>query len=905
MAPDAVLSHFKSTFDGLNEQEATSRLVSYGRNELKSTLKASALAIFAKQFISPLILILIAATAVAAFLGETLDAVIIIVIVMLAAVVSFVQEFRSEKAMDALRQITSPTALVLRGGLARVVNYAEIVPGDIIMISQGDRVAADSLLLEAFSLQTNEASLTGESLPVEKAVLTCNAGTPVAERKNVVYSGTTVTLGRGRAVVFATGHVTELGKIASSVQSVRRQKTPFEIRMSQLGRILSAIMIAVVIAITLLGIARGYSLIEMLVWGISVAVAAIPEALPAVIATSLTIGVYKMAKKKAIVRSLPAVETLGAVTFICSDKTGTLTTGKMAARKAYVDGAELPLPAASSDLVKHRRGLEALANASALCNDTAVQTHPEAAAVDGSVETGDPTEIALAAFSYTILGMKKNSLDAQFPRIFEIPFSSERKMMTTVHDLPGRDKVLVATKGAPEIVLRICDRIMHGEKLCHLDDEQVSRVMQANNSFASEGLRIIAISHKEIDRTERDQYPQAELENGMVFVGLIGLMDLPRPEAIGAIAKCKEAGITVTMITGDNRITAESVAAELGILDRTHGESETLTGTEIDTMTDDQLAHAVLRTRVFARVLPEHKLRITKALQRKGQVVAMTGDGVNDAPALRAANIGVAMGMTGTQVARESASMVLADDNFATIVSAISEGRRIMDNVKKYLVYLLSANIGEILLFSSSLIVGLPTPLLAKHILYVNLATDGSPAIALGTEPAEPDIMSRPPQDPRKGIFSGTLVSLAGVSLVLGAVSLALFWYTLTSNGSSEEALAKARTMTFALLIFFQIFFAYASRSLRNNFVKIGLLRNKALLLSILGETAVAVAIFTVPALQKAFSLVPLEWTDWTQVLILATAGFIFAEVSKAVMALPRRTRTEPSPGSVAGPENA
>lgn len=898
MMPEQVLSHLESSKDGLNEEEIPIRQRKYGKNELRKAARRSPVAIFAKQFVSPLILILLAATIISAVLGEILDAVIIMIIVVLAAVVSFVQEYRSEKAIEALRQITSPTAGVIRNRRHATIRSEDIVPGDIIVFSQGDRVPADAYLLESHSLQTNEASLTGESMPVEKNTHPCKVDTSVPDRKNVVYSGTIVTLGRGKAAVFATGHSTELGKIATSVESVERQKTPFEIRMSQVGRLLSMVMLGVVVIITFLGIYRGNTLIEMLVWGISVAVAAIPEALPAVIATSLTIGVYKMAQKNAIVRRLPAVETLGAVTVVCSDKTGTLTTGKMAVRKIYVDHTAISVGMQLPDAGRRTSSFELLARAAALCNDVIV-TIPNDIKKEGKnsdapepIVSGDPTEVALASFSSSMLGLTKDRIDSQFPRVFEIPFSSERKMMTTVHSL-DQEKVMVVTKGAPEVILRICDRIMVCDQVFELDSEHASRIAQANSAFASEALRMLAVSYKEIREGGNIERPAAELEKGMIFIGLVGIMDPPRPEAIEAISRCKTAGINVTMITGDNKVTAEAIAKEMGILDDAGNHPRTLTGAEIDGMSDDEFNGAVLQTRVFARVLPQHKLRITYALQNRGHIVAMTGDGINDAPALKAANIGVAMGLTGTQVAKESSSMILADDNFATIVSAISEGRRIMDNVKKYLVYLLSANIGEILLFSSALIIGLPTPLLAKHILYINLATDGSPAIALGTEPAEPDIMRRSPQDPKKSIFAGTLIWLVGVSLILGGVSLGLFWYTLASNGWTGAAEAKARTMIFGLIIFFEIFFAYSSRSFRNSFLETGLLRNKALLLSMVGESAVVAAIMTVPALQNIFSLVPLEASDWALVLMLATLGFLYTEATKAVIALRRRNNAK------------
>jgi Ca2+-transporting ATPase len=886
-----VLLDLNTGTNGLSEGEARVRLEKYGKNELQSLSQNSLIAILAKQFISPLVMVLLAAITISAILGEMLDAIIIAIIVVLAAMVSFVQEYRSEKTIEALRQITSPTAVALRNQSHKTIRTDEIVPGDIIVLAQGDKVPADAYLLESHSLQINEASLTGESMPIEKAIQPCKAETSVPDRRNLVYSGTIVTLGRGKAAVFATARDTELGKIAASVGSVKRQKTPFEIRMSQVGRLLSWVMLSVVVIITFIGIYRGHTLIEMLIWGISIAVAAIPEALPAVIATSLTLGVYKMAQRNAIVRRLPAVETLGAVTVICSDKTGTLTTGKMISRKIYVDHSALVIDRQLLNECKQSPTIELLAKTAILCNDVTMERQNSVKRESASNFSGDPTEIALAIFSSDVLGSLKVNIDSQYPRQFEIPFSSERKMMTTVHRQDSKERLLVMTKGAPEAILDICDRIMLGEKTSKLDEVHRNRITQANRSFASDALRVLAFAYKEMGK---DEPLTATLEKNLIFLGLIGIMDPPRPEAIEAITQCKSAGVSVVMITGDNRATAEAIAIEMGILGDTGNRSGILTGTEIDRMSDDEFNKTVLKTSVFARVLPEHKLRITNALQNHGHVVAMTGDGINDAPALKAANIGIAMGLTGTQVAKESSSMILADDNFVTIVNAISEGRRIMDNVKKYLIYLLSANIGEILLFSSALIIGLPTPLLAKQILYINLATDGSPAVALGTEPAEPDIMKRSPQNPKKSIFAGTALWLIGVSLILGGASLGLFWHTLISNGWTEFAEAKARTMIFALIIFFEIFFAYSSRSFRNTFVKMGVFRNKALLVSMVGELTVVIAIMTVPALQTIFSLVTLQASEWGLILILASLGFIYAEATKAIIALRRRTRARP-----------
>jgi P-type Ca2+ transporter type 2C len=940
---------------GLADKEAKDRLAAFGPNSIREEKRRSAVTIFAKQFKEPLILILIVATAISGFVGDLVDAIVIVAIIILATIVGFVQEYKSEKAIEALKQMTAATCRVIRNGQERLLDVGGLVPGDVFLVSAGDRIPADAFLLESFNLETNEAALTGESIPVRKTTgMTFAREVPLADRKNILYTITTVTHGRGRAVVFATGMNTELGKIAGTVQGIEIQKTPFETRMRSTGKLLSAIMLGVAAIVSVIGILRGHEILEMLVWSISLAVAAVPEALPAVTAASLTLGVYRMAKQNAIIRHLPAVETLGSTTVICSDKTGTLTKGEMTVRKIYAYDNKSALVTGTGYSPKGRVDVDAgsgisseylvlLAKTAALCNDAHIkeqktQGKEERADIEKEVVKviGDPTEIALLAFARKV-GLDKEKADAEFPRIREVSFTSERKLMTTVHKVAGSEgQIQVFTKGAVEEVLNRCSAIIHadltttamhnidnsyrkGNGVVVDDDDDGSsnnnikdKILSANNDMASAGLRVLALAYKNMSVSSSDDINKVsdqDLESDLAFLGIVGMIDPARPEVIEAIAECRTAGIDVVMITGDHKLTALAVAEEIGILAATAADDDgtsssaeqsketievkaaaALSGTELDAMSQDKLAERVGQTKVYSRVLPEHKLKIVQALKKNGHIVAMTGDGINDAPALKAADIGIAMGITGTQVTKEASSMVLADDNFATIVSAVKEGRRIFDNVKKYLVYLLTANIGEIIILAFAVTAGWPFPLLAKHILFINLATDGSPAIALGLEPPEPDVMKRRPRAPTESQFSGIKMWLIGIPIILAVTSLALFWYVLELNGwQSDFALAKARTMVFGLIIFFELFFAISCRSLTHNAHRLAKFSNKMLVYSLIGESVMVLLIMNYPPLQEIFELVNLDAVDWTIVMLLATTGFIFCEIVKAVVCRERK----------------
>lgn len=872
---DQVLQILQSAEKGLGEDEAKKRLAIYGYNEIKKAKRESAVTIFLKQFKEPLIAILLGAAIISSFIGEMIDSVVIVAIVILAVTISFAQQFRSEKAIEALIKMTATTIHVLRDGEQKIIDTRELVPGDVILVASGDIVPADSFLLEEFNLQANEALLTGESTPVQKHVGTLKKESPIPERKNIIYTLTTVTYGRGRAVVFSTGMETELGKIAKGVQRIELQKTPFEARMRSISKLLTILMLSVVGMISIFAFLRGYEILEVLVWGLSLAVAAVPEALPAVITSSLMIGVYKMAKQNAIIRRLPAVETLGSTTVICSDKTGTLTKGEMTVRRIYlydryadVTGVGYSFEGSINNSEINKYDLELLAKTACMCNDSEVTKHNETVSV-----VGDPTEAALVVFAKKA-GLEKKELDSKHPRIFEVPFTAERKKMTTVHKT--QQALQVFSKGASEIVLDQCGTVLTDGQIIPLDEMIRKKILDANNQMASSGLRVLAFSYKELAGNQI----LPELEDGHVFLGMVGMIDPPRTEAIDAVSQCADAGIDVVMITGDHQLTAMAVAKEIGISDH---KVKAMSGAELDKIDVAKLSEDVQDIKVYSRVSPENKIKIVEALKNKGHIVAMTGDGINDAPALKTADIGIAMGVTGTEVTKESASMVLADDNFASIVSAVKEGRRIFENIKKYLIFLVSANISEVFIVGFSIIAGWPLPLLAKHILFINLVTDGAPAIALGLEPHEKGIMRSRPRDPKQGIFFGTKKWMIGISVLLSVVALSLFWFVLETNGESEDAVAKARTLVFGLIVFFELFFSLSCRSLRYGVINRQLLNNKLLTYSLIVQVPAILLIMSYSPTQEIFGLAPLDAAEWAVMFLLAASGFVYSEVVKAV----------------------
>ena len=853
----ACFSKLESAPEGLSRAEAGRRLAEFGPNEVAAGERISAIRIFVRQFQNALILILLAATVLSAFLGHEIESIAIAVIVLFAVLLGFVQEYRSERAIEVLRQMAAPAATALRDGEEIEISAREIVPGDVIVLRTGNKFPADVRLFESVNLQAEESALTGESAPVEKQTAALADGDlPVADRRNMGYAGTAVTYGRGRALVVATGMSTEFGRIAAMIQAIDSGKTPLQIELDRVGRILVRVAFLMVAAIALLGLLRGQPFIDVLIFGIALAVAVVPEALPAVVTISLAIGVRRMVKRNALVRRLLAVETLGSTSFICTDKTGTLTKDEMTVRQIFAGGRMVEVSGEGYDpgggfsrngtAVEPDGTLRELLKGAALASDA--QLAFSAAEKRWTVK-GDPTEAALVVAALKA-GLSKGELDASHPRIAEIPFTSENKRMTTLHDHAG-GRVAYA-KGAPEIILESCSRRLTLDGTVSISPADRGAIVNEARRMAGKALRVLAVASK--PGAER-----ADAEREMTFLGLLGMIDPPRPEAAAAIRTCESACIRPVMITGDHPLTAGAVAGELGLQDG----GPVVTGAELDAMSAAELASRVEAVRIYARVSPAHKLRIVTALQEKGHIVAMTGDGVNDAPALKKADIGIAMGITGTDVTKEASVMTLTDDNFASIVAAVEEGRGIYDNIKKYLMYLLSANIGEIGLMAGAALAGLPMPLTAVQILYINLATDGLPALALALDPPEPDLMRRRPRDPHGGIFTKPVVTLMLTAGLWSALAnLGLFAYLLGSGRAIQEAMA----MTFVSLVLVEFSKAYHFRSDRHSVLR-GTFDNKWLNRAVLWELLLLGAIIHVPFLQSAFGTFRMQPADYAVIL--------------------------------------
>ena len=856
---------------GLSSAEAARRLADQGPNELQAAERISPWSILFQQFKNVLIIILLVATVLSAFLGHGLEAAAIAVIVLFAVLLGFVQEFRAEKAIEALREMSAPTATVIRDSEEVELPARDLVPGDVILLRAGDKIPGDVRILEAINLQVEEAALTGESMPVEKQVEPIAVSNlTVGDRRNMAYAGTVVTYGRGSAVVVATGMNTEFGKIAGMLQAIETGRTPLQENLDKVGAVLARAAFLIVGVIVILGLLRGQDFIEMLIFGVALAVAVVPEALPAVVTISLAIGVQRMVKRNALIRRLPAVETLGSTSVICSDKTGTLTKDEMTVRKIHAAGRIPNVTGAGYEPrgqfsqdgqhVEPTDPLKRLLRAAALASDAHI-VHSEE---EGRWHVkGDPTEGALVVAAAKA-GLPKADLDHTYPRVNEIPFTSETKRMTTLHRTP--DGPVAYSKGAPEIILESCAQELTAEGIRPLDEAGRQAILATAQQMAGEALRVLAVAGKWEATIE-------QAEEGMVYLGMLGMIDPPRPEAKAAIETCNEAGIKAVMITGDHPLTARAVAAELGLLKN----GRVITGAELEAMDDATLERQVEDIEVYARVSPAHKLRVVTALQNRGHIAAMTGDGVNDAPALKKADIGIAMGITGTDVTKEAAAMTLTDDNFASIVAAIEEGRGIFGNVKKYLMYLLSSNIGEIGLMAGATILGLPLPLSAVQILSVNLATDGLPALALSVDPPEPDLMQRKPRDPRTGIFTRPVIIL----MLLGGL-----WSTIVNLGlyiwarNSGRSAAEAMTMTFVSLVLIQFFKAYNFRSDRHSVLNKPF-ANKWLNWAILFDLLFLLVIVYVPWFHEPFGTYSLPWHDWAILVPLAFTVVPVLELAK------------------------
>lgn len=845
---------------GLSSGEAGARQARDGFNEFEKTKHTTLWQKFISQFKSFMIIVLIFAAIISGITGYMngegiTDALIILVILIANAIIGVFQEAKAEKSLDALEKLSAPHCKVIRDGETKIIESRELVVGDIVVIETGDNVPADLRLIESVNLKIQEAALTGESVPVEKdadAVLPEDAS--IGDRINMAYSSCSVTYGHGKGVVTAIGNQTEVGKIASMIQSVPDMRTPMQIRLDKLGKTLAIICLVVCVVIMVIGLCYGRNLMEMFMTAVSLAVAAIPEGLPAVSTVVLALGVQRLAKQNAIVRNLPSVETLGSTTVICSDKTGTLTQNKMTVTHIYAAGN-------LSDTTEDSPVINELLKMSVLANDAILST-------DGQ-SIGDPTETALidAGLKYTI---DKNTLKKTLPRIAEIPFDSERKLMTTVHQNNEED-FLVAVKGGLDELLANCTRINDGATIRPITEKDIEDIHKANMEMASQALRVLAIGYKTISELPVAFTP-ATIENDFIFLGMVGMIDPPREEAKEAVRRCKEAGIKPVMITGDHKITATAIAKSLGII--TTGDC-VLTGTDVEMMSDEQLKEMAGNVTVFARVAPEHKVRIVNAFQSRGNVVAMTGDGVNDAPALKLADIGVAMGITGTDVAKEAADVVLTDDNFATIVSSVREGRRIYDNLMKSIQFMISTNLGEIVLLLIAVIANLDMPLLPIQLLFINLVGDSLPSLALSVDHADKDIMKRKPIDPNQGIFTKHFTTRVIIqSLIIGLTTLAAYMIGM------KTSVDVARTMTFAVMVFCQFTIIFSIRSGYNWFTH-KMFTNRWLWLTIVFVTALTLLVLLVPGMQSLFKLTPMTSGQWWTVIGLSFGVLALSELFK------------------------
>lgn len=890
---------------GLSPAEAAQRLKTFGANQLKEQERLSPLKILASQFTDVMVLILIGATLISGLLGEYADAVTILVIILLNAVLGFVQEYRAEKSMEALKQLAAPEATVLRGGSEVRVPAREVVPGDILLLQAGDKVAADARLVESHNLEIEEALLTGEAYPVPKSAAAIDrSSVPLGDRRNMAHLGTAVTKGRGKGIVVATGMETEMGQIAALMETVQREETPLQKRLAQLGAWLAASCLLICALIMVTGVWRGEPLYQMFLAGVSLAVAAIPEGLPAIVTVALAIGVQKMVRRQSIVRKLPAVETLGCATVICSDKTGTLTQNQMTVKEVYCEerwitvtgdgyeprgqfldreGAELP--------VKRMQGLVYLLKAAALCNNSSLARDGislgglfrgslKSREIQWSI-TGDPTEGALL-----VLGAKANYwrevLEREEPRVREFPFDPERKRMTVITKREG--ELYAYTKGAPDVILDLCSGLLVGGRVLPLTQEKKEELLKHNEAMAQKALRVIALAYKPLGAGAEAALAEEAVERDLIFLGLVGMIDPPRPAAIKAVQMCRSAGIKPVMITGDHQATAEAIAREMGFPLQGKG---VLTGAELDRLSDEELASLAEEVTVYARVSPKHKLRIVRALKQRGHVVAMTGDGVNDAPAVKEADIGIAMGKSGTEVTKEASAMILADDNFATIVAAVEEGRAIYDNIRKFIRYLLSSNIGEVVTMFLATLLGMPLPLLPIQILWVNLVTDGLPAMALGMDKADPDIMQRPPRPPRESIFAhGLGRRILGRGTVIGLGTLGVF---LLSYYLSLGDLILSRTMAFTTLVFFQLFYVFECRSERYTPFEIGFFGNPLLVAAVGLSVAMQLAVIYLPVLQPIFKTTALNEVHWLVILLVSGGPTFWAGLRHLLAHAPRR----------------
>ena len=891
---DDVFNIFKTSLEGLSDEEAERRLVIYGKNELREKKKRSKLILFLSQFKDFLVIVLVVAALISVFVGELTESLIIWIIIIANAVLGFIQEYRAEAALDALKEIGALKALVKRSGIKKEVSSLLIVPGDIIYIETGDKVPADGRIIKDTNLYIDESALTGESVPTEKISnilpIEDKAEIPVNDQKNMVFSSTIVTNGRGQFVVTGTGMNTEVGKIAELLQTQVEMETPLNKKLKRFGKQIGIIILCISIIIFFIRVFRNESIINSFIISISLAVAAIPEGLPVVVTTTLALGVQRMSKRNAIIRKLPAIETLGSTTTICTDKTGTLTKNQMTVKqlffnhKSYEVSGEGYEPKGKiidkynkQNIIQDDIVLKAHVLAGYLCNNASLIKDEKG----NYVIEGDPTEGAFTVLGEKIFPFLKEEAEKRYERLVEYFFDSNRKRMSVIVEDKLKEKEFLYMKGAPEIVLSLCNRILIDGNIRDLTQDDKDKILDANDIMANQALRVLATAYDFCDSENYNCKPE-EKEVDLIFIGLVGIIDPARPEAKTAIEISKKAGIDVKMITGDQAITAKAIAHELEII---NSEERIILGAEINKMNDEEL----IQSHVYARVAPEHKLRIVDTLQKRGEIVAMTGDGVNDAPALKKADIGVAMGITGTDVSKEASSMILTDDNFASIVSAVEEGRGIFDNMKKFISFLISCNIAEILLIFVGILIDLPLPLIAIQILWINLMTDGFPALALSSEPYEPDIMLRQPRDPKENIINSRLFTSVIIrAIVITIISLSLYYFALELYAPTWRILPKnsselylPRTFVFSTLLICELLNAYNTRSERRSFFKVNIWSNKYLLIAVLTSLILNFILIYTPPLASLFQLAPLLPIDWLVIIPLAFLTVVSEEIIK------------------------
>ena len=881
--------------NGLTEKEAKQKYKKYGPNSITSKKRISVFKILLDQFNDFMVIILLASTAISLFMGEMTEAIAIIAIVVLNAILGFIQEFRTEKTMEALKNLAAPNASVIREGVLYTLPAQEIVPGDLIVLETGDRIPADAIIVENNNLLIDEAMLTGESIAVEKRAKASNKiAEDSDEKSNSVFMGTSITRGRGKAIIFATGMSTEMGKIADMIQNIEEEQTPLQKRLDHLGKLIvyGCLIICAIVSIT--GILRGEDLFEMLLAGISLAVAAVPEGLPAIVTIALALGVQRMLKRNALIRKLPAVETLGCASVICSDKTGTLTENKMTVRKIYAGENMLEVTGGgyrpdgdyliNGKIIDPQKisAVNLALEIGGMCNNSnIIKSNVEGFGKTNKIKTflkkkekwdikGDPTEGALLVAAAKA-GLSEDVLNKIYFRVDELPFDSDRKCMSVICD-NHKGETFVFTKGAPDIIIEKCTKILTSQGTIEINTIFKKGILKINDGMAGEALRVLGVAYKRLDSRT---YKRDDVEENLIFVGLFGMIDPPRREAMEAVQKCKMAGIKTVMITGDHKITAKAIASELRIF--SDGD-KVMTGAELEGMDEERLSRIAPDVSVYARVSPKHKLMIVKVLKKLGHIVAMTGDGVNDAPAVKEADIGISMGISGTDVTKEASSMILMDDNFSTIVAAIEEGRVIYNNIRKFIRYMLACNIGEVLTMFIGMLIGLPLPLLPIQILWVNLVTDGLPAIALGFDPPERDVMMRSPRSPKENVFSHGLLNLILFrGVLIGLSTLAVFTSILNLSGSIDTA----RTGAFATLVIIQLIHVFECKSEKKNLFEIPIFNNWALVFSVICSLVMIIGVIYIPALQGIFKTVQLSLRDWALICGFSALGPIASSVFK------------------------